>query len=37
MFGEVTFYPEGGCGKFFPGEWDVKFGEPWQVKPNHGK
>ena len=31
FFGEATFYPEAGLGKFFPPEWDYKFCEPWNV------
>ena len=30
-FGEVTFYPVAGLGRFNPAEWDVKFGEPWRL------
>ncbi len=26
-FGEMTFYPENGSGKFYPEEYDAKFGE----------
>ena len=26
FFGEITFHPESGFGKFFPGSWDKKFG-----------
>ncbi len=26
VFGEITFYPEAGFGKFKPEEWDAKFG-----------
>lgn len=31
LFGEVTFYPEGGIQAFTPKEWDYKFGEPWEI------
>ncbi|MEG2908635.1 MAG: ATP-grasp fold amidoligase family protein [Erysipelotrichaceae bacterium] len=27
IFGEMTFFPESGFGKFNPEEWDTKFGE----------
>ena len=30
-FGEVTFYPVAGLGRFEPVEWDAKFGEPWRL------
>jgi hypothetical protein len=30
-FGEITFYPEAGHGKFMPDSWDLRFGEPWKV------
>jgi hypothetical protein len=26
LFGELTFFPEAGYGKFMPQEWDYKFG-----------
>lgn len=26
-FGEMTFYPDSGCGKIEPKEWDNKLGE----------
>ena len=26
-FGEITFYPASGVGKFEPDEWDLKLGE----------
>ena len=32
-FGEVTFYPAAGLGRFEPAEWDAKFGEPWRLPP----
>ena len=28
-FGEMTFYPESGWGKFMPPEFDRKIGELW--------
>jgi len=28
-FGELTFYPVGGHGPFWPSEWDGKFGAQW--------
>lgn len=31
FFGEVTFYPAGGFGRFYPDKWDVLFGEPWKI------
>jgi len=33
-FGEVTFYPAGGFGRFYPEEWDENFGSPWQITTN---
>ncbi len=27
LFGEITFYPEAGFGKFYPEEWDYKLGD----------
>lgn len=33
LFGEMTFYPAGGVGKFTPEEWDSKLGE-WLQLPN---
>lgn len=27
LFGEITFYPNSGVGRFEPAEWDYKFGE----------
>lgn len=32
-FGEITFYPASGIGKFEPEEWDLKLGE-WITLPN---
>lgn len=32
-FGEMTFYPASGLGKFDPDEWDIKMGE-WLTLPN---
>ena len=29
-FGEMTFYPDGGIGKFRPDFYDLKFGELWK-------
>lgn len=29
LFGEITLNPIGGVGKFYPREWDFKFGELW--------
>ena len=26
-FGEITFFPAAGMGRFVPEEWDLKFGE----------
>lgn len=31
FFGETTFYPAGGFGRFYPDEWDEKFGNPWKI------
>ena len=31
-FGELTFTPEGGLARFYPEEWDYKFGEMWGQK-----
>ncbi len=31
LFGETTFYPEAGFGRFFPSNWDFIFGEPWKI------
>lgn len=31
-FGELTFTPAGGTGKFSPEEWDYKLGEMWEIK-----
>ena len=31
LFGEVTFYPNGGLAPFIPKDWDYKFGEPWKI------
>jgi hypothetical protein len=28
-FGEMSFYPESGFGRFDPPEWDRKFGQLW--------
>ena len=33
IFGEMTFYPASGLGKFDPDEWDIKMGE-WLTLPN---
>ena len=30
-FGEVTFYPIAGLGRFEPLEWDAKFGAAWRL------
>jgi hypothetical protein len=30
-FGELTFYPAGGCDQFDPPEWDDKFGQQWKL------
>jgi hypothetical protein len=30
-FGEVTFFPEGGYGKFFPESFDRKLGDLWEL------
>ncbi len=32
FFGEATFYPAGGFGRFYPDKWDGILGEPWKVK-----
>lgn len=29
-FGEMSFYPESGFGRFDPPEWDIKVGQFWQ-------
>ena len=31
-FGEITFFPAAGLGKFEPEEWDVKLGEMLQIR-----
>lgn len=31
-FGEVTFYPAAGFGKFLPSDWDETFGAPWKIR-----
>lgn len=31
-FGELTFCPDGGFGKFTDEEWDYKFGSYWEIK-----
>lgn len=31
-FGELTFTPAGGTGKFTPDEWDYKLGEMWEIR-----
>jgi hypothetical protein len=31
FFGEITFYPEAGLGRFSSDEWDFMFGEPWKI------
>lgn len=31
LFGEITFYPENGFGKFSPTDWDARFGELLRV------
>lgn len=31
-FGEMTFTPAAGLGKFQPDEWDYKLGEMWKIK-----
>jgi len=31
LFGETTFYPGAGLGHFCPRDWDLVFGEPWQL------
>jgi hypothetical protein len=36
FFGELTFYPESGCGKFKPSEWNKKFGD-WIILPDCNK
>ena len=33
FFGEATFYPGGGFGRFYPAEWDEIFGRPWKIRP----
>lgn len=33
-FGEITFYPGAGHSRFTPEEWDVKFGDPWNIPPS---
>lgn len=33
-FGELTFCPDGGFGKFTDKEWDSKFGSYWKIKNN---
>lgn len=30
-FGEITFTSEAGLAKFYPEEWDYKFGEMWEI------
>lgn len=30
-FGEATFYPAAGYGPFVPEEWDLLFGQAWQI------
>jgi hypothetical protein len=32
LFGEATFYPRAGLGKFTPDHWDGIFGEPWNLR-----
>lgn len=34
FFGEATFYPAGGLGRFYPYEWDEFFGMPWCINCN---
>ena len=31
-FGETTFYPAAGFGRFYPDEWDEAFGRPWETE-----
>lgn len=31
-FGELTFTPAGGIGKFVPNEWDYKLGKMWEIR-----
>jgi hypothetical protein len=31
LFGEVTFYPDGGLSTFVPKEQDHEFKEPWKI------
>jgi hypothetical protein len=31
LFGEATFYPNGGVMHFHPEYWDARFGEPWKT------
>ncbi len=31
FFGETTFYPAAGFGRFYPDEWDEIFGRPWKI------
>jgi hypothetical protein len=33
IFGELTFSPEAGLGKFDPAEWDRRVGELWLKRP----
>jgi hypothetical protein len=30
-FGELSFYPGGGCDGFDPPEWDLLFGQQWDL------
>ena len=36
-FGEITFYPFGGFGKFIPEEWDYKIGEMLKLPQKKNK
>lgn len=31
--GELTNYPQGGCGRFYPDAWDLTFGRHWTLPP----
>lgn len=33
FFGEITFYPAGGFGKFTPNEWNLKLGQMLELLP----
>ena len=35
-FGEMTFYPASGFGKFIPQEWDLTIGEKLKISKKEG-